>query len=465
MAAKILVVDDEPVICRSCEKVFRRAGHEVTSATSGQQALGILQEQNFDVVFTDLKMMDVGGMEVLQSVRQKYPQTVVVVITGYATIASAVETMRSGAFDFLPKPFTPAELLAVLDRALGRRRLLRIGSDEHEDQEITGFEGLIGKSTRMQDLYRLIRKVAPTDATVLIIGESGTGKDLTAKAIHNQSRRKDQRFVAVDISTLSSTLLESELFGYVKGAFTGAATDKPGLFDVANNGTIFLDEIGNLQPVTQASLLRVLQEKEFLPVGSTTVKKVDVRLMFATNKNLKQLVTAGTFREDLYYRLNVFPIKLPSLRERPDDIPDLTMHFLTRYCKANGRPVPAIDPGAIEALMQYHWPGNVRELEHVIERLVILVDGARIEPVHIAAALFRAEAAVRSSLPKDGEELKMLKKQIRESSIQEIEKLFVTEALTRAGGNVSEAARSVNMQRSNFQALMKKYGIKRQPPA
>jgi len=403
-------------------------------------------------------------MEVLQTVRQKYPQTVVVIITGYATIASAVETMRSGAFDFLPKPFTPAELLAVLDRALEKRRLLRIGTGE-EEEEAVGFEGLIGKSARMQDLYRLIRKVAPTDSTVLIIGESGTGKELTAKAIHAQSRRKDQRFVAIDVSALPSTLLESELFGHVKGSFTGATADKPGLFEAANHGTIFLDEIGNLQPETQASLLRVLQEKEFLPVGSTTVKKVDVRLMFATNRNLKQLVNAGTFRDDLYYRLNVFPIRLPSLRERPEDIPELAMHFLARYCRTNGRPVPAIEPAALEALMQYHWPGNVRELEHVMERLVILVDGAKIDPVHIAAALFRAEAAVRSPLPRDGEELKALKKQIRESSIQEVEKLFITDALARAGGNVSEAARSVNMQRSNFQALMKKYGIKREPPA
>jgi DNA-binding NtrC family response regulator len=466
MGAKILVVDDEPVVCRSCEKVFRRAGHDVLSAMSGRQALGALQEHGFDVVFTDLKMMDVGGMEVLQTVRQKYPQTVVVVITGYATIASAVETMRSGAFDYLPKPFTPAELLAVLDRALEKRRLLRIGSDAEEGaEEATGFEGLIGKSARMQDLYTLIRKVAPTDSTVLIIGESGTGKELTAKAIHRQSLRKDKRFVAVDVSALTSTLLESELFGHVKGAYTGAAADRAGLFEAADHGTIFLDEIGNLQPDTQAALLRVLQEKEFLPVGSSTVRKVDVRLIFATNRNLKQLLAAGTFREDLYYRLNVFPIRLPSLRERPDDIPDLAMYFLSRYCRANGRPRPAIDPGAIEALVQYHWPGNVRELEHVVERLVILVDGARIEPVHIAAALFHTEAAVRSPLPKDGEELKLLKKQIRESSVQEIEKLFVTDALARAGGNVSEAARSVNMQRSNFQSLMKKYGVKRQPPA
>jgi len=343
--------------------------------------------------------------------------------------------------------------------------LLRIGAGEQEEQEDAGFEGLIGKSARMQDLYRLIRKVAPTDSTVLIIGESGTGKELTAKAIHARSRRKDQRFVAIDVSALPSTLLESELFGHVKGSFTGATADTPGLFEAANHGTIFLDEIGNLQPETQASLLRVLQEKEFLPVGSTTVKKVDVRLMFATNRNLKQLVNAGTFRDDLYYRLNVFPIRLPSLRERPEDIPELAMHFLARYCRTNGRPVPAIEPAALEALMQYHWPGNVRELEHVIERLVILVDGAKIDPVHIAAALFRAEAAVRSPLPRDGEELKALKKQIRESSIQEVEKLFISDALARAGGNVSEAARSVNMQRSNFQALMKKYGIKREPPA
>jgi two-component system NtrC family response regulator len=344
---------------------------------------------------------------------------------------------------------------------LEKRRLIQIAADEYAYTDEVGFEGLIGRSARMQDVYALIRKVAPTDCTVLIIGESGTGKDLTAKAIHNQSKRKDERFFAVDISTLQSTLLESELFGHVKGAFTGATADKPGLFDAADHGTIFLDEIGNLSPETQGRLLRVLQEKELLPVGSTTVKKVDVRLIFATNKNLKQLVGEGKFREDLYYRLNVFPLKLPSLRERVEDVPDLMMHFLRKYCAAAGRALPAIDAESMEALMQYHWPGNVRELEHVVERLIIMVEDERIDPVHISAALFRTESTTKSVVPKNSDELKTVKRQMRESSVQEVEKLFVTEALERNDWNVSKAAREVDMQRSNFQALMKKYGIKK----
>jgi DNA-binding NtrC family response regulator len=461
MAARILVVDDETVICRSCEKIFTRAGHEVRTATSGRQALQVLGEEQFDVVFTDLKMMDVGGMEVLQTVRHRYPDTVVVVITGYATVASAVETMRGGAFDYLPKPFTAAELTAVLDRALSRRRLVQMAQRNPEGTGDEGFEGLIGRSQRMQDVYALIRKVAPTEATVLIVGESGTGKDLTAKAIHLASARSGKKFFAIDISALSSTLLESELFGHVRGAFTGATADKQGLFDAADGGTIFLDEIGNLLPETQARLLRVLQEKEFLPVGSTTVRQVDVRLIFATNKNLRQLVSDGSFREDLYYRLNVFPLRLPSLRERPEDIPDLALHFLKKYCTANDREIPTVHPEAMQALTEYHWPGNVRELEHVIERLVILVEGDSIEPVHVSSALFHTESAVRSALPKTSEELKELKKQIRETSVRDVEKLFIEEALKRNDWNISRAARDVDMLRSNFQALMKKHGIRR----
>lgn len=461
MGARILVVDDELVICKSCEKVFRRAGHDVAYATSGRQAIEMLQADVFDVVFTDLKMVDIGGMEVVRTIQQKYPETVVVVITGYATIASAVETMRSGAFDYLPKPFTVSEVMAVLDRALDKRKLIQTASDEEEHPEDAGFDGIIGRSARMQEVYRLVRKVSKTDATVLIIGESGTGKDLTAKAIHSQSKRKNERFFAIDISTLASTLLESELFGHVKGSFTGATADKLGLFDVADRGTIFLDEIGNLPLETQARLLRLLQEKEFLPVGSTTVKKVDVRLIFATNKNLKELVESGKFREDLYYRLNVFPLKLPSLRERVEDIPDLAMHFLKKYCAANGRTLPSINPEALTAMSRYHWPGNVRELEHAVERLVILNEGDSIEPVHVSAALFRSDSAMTSILPRTSEELKVVKKQIRESSVQEVERLFIAEALKRNNWNVSRAAREVNMQRSNFQSLMKKYSIKR----
>jgi DNA-binding NtrC family response regulator len=466
MTAHILIVDDETVICKSCEKVFRRAGHSTAFATSGREALAMLASDTYDVVFTDLKMMDMGGLEVLQSVKEKYPTTVVVVITGYATIASAVETMRSGAFDFLPKPFTAGELLAVLDRALEKRKLLRMSEPDYEDTGETRFEGLIGSSQSMREVFRLIEKVGPTDSTVLIVGESGTGKDLTAKAIHRRSKRKNNMFFAIDISTLSSSLLESELFGHVKGSFTGATADKAGVFEAADHGTIFLDEIGNLPVETQARLLRVLQEKEFLPVGSTTVTKVDLRLIFATNQNLKELVTTGKFREDLYYRLNVFPIRLPPLRERGGDVPELVLHFLRKYCTSIGRPLPRIRPEAMELLMNYHWPGNVRELEHAVERLTILVEGEEIEPVHVSAALYRTESSLRSMIPKTSDELTALKKRIRESSVQEIEKLFVEESLMRNDWNVSRAARDVNMQRSNFQALMKKYRLKKpNPPA
>ncbi len=462
-AANILIVDDELVICKSCEKIFLRAGHKVTYCTSGKQGLEILERETFDVVFTDLKMMDIGGLEVVQTVKQKFPETVVVVITGYATIASAVETMRSGAFDYLPKPFTPNELLTVLHRALERRSLIQSVKDAPLMTFEKGFEGFIGKCPAIQEVFHLVSKVAPTDSTVLIIGESGTGKDLTAKAIHNNSRRSGEKFFAIDLTTLQSTLLESELFGHVKGAFTGAAGDKPGVFEVADRGTIFLDEIGNLPVETQARLLRVLQEKEILPVGGTAVKKVDVRLIFATNKNLKDLVGEGKFREDLYYRLNVFPIKLPPLRERREDIPDLVSHFLQKYSVSLKRNKPVITPEALELLLDHSWPGNVRELEHTIERLCIMVEGDTITPPHISEVLFRSDVNVPSAIPKTLEELNNLKKHIRSLAIHDIEKQFIEESLKRNNWNISQAAREVNMQRSNFQALMKKHRIKRPP--
>lgn len=461
MKAKILIVDDEIVICKSCEKIFKRAGHDVVYAVSGKEALEILDKQTFDVVFTDLKMMDIGGMEVLRIIKQKFPDTLVVIITGYATVASAVETMRFGAFDYLPKPFTPAEILAILNKALEKRELIKITSSKFNYSSESGFEGIIGRSPKMCEVYNLIEKVGQTDSTVLIIGESGTGKDLTAKAIHNNSKRKDENFFAVDVSTLSSTILESELFGHVKGSFTGAYSNREGVFEAADKGTIFLDEIGNLPLETQSRLLRVLQEKEFIPVGSTTVKKVDVRLIFATNQDLRQLVHEGKFREDLYYRLNVFPIRLPPLRERREDIPELIMFFLKKYCNKIGREIPNVNIEAMEILVNYHWPGNVRELEHAVERLTIIIEGDEIKPSHISSALFRTEINLGSSIPKSIDELNSLKKQIRESSTQEIEKMFIIEALRRNDWNISKAARDVSMQRSNFQALMKKYYIKK----
>jgi DNA-binding NtrC family response regulator len=461
LKAKILIVDDEIVICKSCEKIFKRAGHDVVYAVSGKEALEILDKQTFDVVFTDLKMMDIGGMEVLRIIKQKFPDTLVVIITGYATVASAVETMRFGAFDYLPKPFTPAEILAILNKALEKRELIKITSSKFNYSSESGFEGIIGRSPKMCEVYNLIEKVGQTDSTVLIIGESGTGKDLTAKAIHNNSKRKDENFFAVDVSTLSSTILESELFGHVKGSFTGAYSNREGVFEAADKGTIFLDEIGNLPLETQSRLLRVLQEKEFIPVGSTTVKKVDVRLIFATNQDLRQLVHEGKFREDLYYRLNVFPIRLPPLRERREDIPELIMFFLKKYCNKIGREIPNVNIEAMEILVNYHWPGNVRELEHAVERLTIIIEGDEIKPSHISSALFRTEINLGSSIPKSIDELNSLKKQIRESSTQEIEKMFIIEALRRNDWNISKAARDVSMQRSNFQALMKKYYIKK----
>ena len=461
MKAKILIVDDELVICKSCEKIFKRAGHSVKYVTGGKEAVVLLDRETFDVVFTDLKMMDMGGMEVLQTIKQKYPETLVVIITGYATVASAVETMRSGAFDFLPKPFTPSELLAILNKAIDKRQLILLSSKKFNYDNTSGFEGIIGRSPAMCEVYNLIQKVAGTDSTVLILGESGTGKDLTAKAIHNQSPRKDEKFSAVDVTTLSPSLIESELFGHVKGSFTGAYTSKEGIFEAADKGTIFLDEIGNLQIETQARLLRVLQEKEIIPVGSTTIKKVDVRLIFATNQNLKQLVLNGKFREDLYYRLNVFPIKLPSLRERHEDIGDLVIHFVKKYCAKTEREVPEIQIEAMEMLVNYHWPGNVRELEHVIERLIILVEGNEITPAHVSAALFRSTSMTHSA-PQNVDELKQIKKQLRESSTQEVEKQFLLEALNRNDWNISRAAKDVDMQRTNFMALMKKYGLKKQ---
>lgn len=459
--AKILIIDDEIVICKSCEKIFRRAGHETLYSTSGKQALKFIENDEFDVVFTDLKMVDIGGLEVLQFIRKKFPEIIVIVITGFATISSAVETMRGGAFDFLPKPFTPNELLAVLDKALEKRSLIQISKIPKIDASEEGFEGIIGKSPKAKIVFDLIRKVAQTDATILIIGESGTGKDLTARAIHNLSKRKDEKFFAIDISTLSTSLLESELFGYVKGSFTGATADKIGVFEVADKGTIFLDEIGNLSLETQARLLRVLQEKEIISVGSTTVKKVDVRLIFATNKDLKQLVDAGKFREDLFYRLNVFPIRLPSLRERREDIPELIIHFINKFGSEMNKSIPKIKPEALEVLLNYHWPGNIRELEHTIERLMILLEGNLIEPIHVSAALFKTETQISSIIPKSSEELKQLKKQIRESSVHEIEKVFITEALIRNNWNISKTARDVGMQRANLQALIRKYNIKK----
>ncbi len=458
----VLVVDDDTSVCRSCEKILTREGYKVKTTTSGAEALDWLDREPFDLVFSDLKMAEMGGMEVLEALRSRFPDVVPVVITGYATISSVVETMKIGAFDYLPKPFTPDEMAAVARKAWERRRLLLRGRGGAgpEDEDEARFGDLVGSSPKMQEVYRLIRKVAPTSSTVLIVGETGTGKELVARAIHRESARHKERFFAVDCGTLSVNLLESELFGHVKGSFTGAVSDKRGIFEAAHQGTVFLDEICNVDIEVQAKLLRFVQERELLPVGSTEPRHVDVRLVFATNRDLEQMVREGTFREDLYYRLYVFPIRLPPLRERREDIPMLACHMLARARERSGKRVARISEDAIRLLEQFDWPGNVRQLESVVERAVIACDSDTVEPRHLPRTLTRQSLPADLTIPQSNREFLVMKKHLRDVAVGDLEREFVMEALQRNGWNVTRAAQQVGIQRPNFQVLMRRHGIR-----
>ncbi len=459
---RVLVVDDEPAICRSCEKILSREGYAVTTVTSGADALRHLAEGTYDVVFTDLKMAELGGMELLGVLRSSFPDIVPVVITGFATIASVVETMKVGAFEYLPKPFTPAEMAAVAGKAWERRQqILRSrGITPASGQDPAIFAGLVGGSPKMLEVYRLIRKVAPTSSTVLIVGETGTGKELVARAVHALSPRRHERFFAVDCGALAVNLLESELFGHVRGSFTGAVHDKRGIFEAADRGTVFLDEICNVDVDVQARLLRFIQEREFLPVGGTQPRKVDVRLVFATNRDLEKMVREGTFREDLYYRLYVFPIYLPPLRDRREDIPLLACHLLGRARERSGKQVDRFSEDALRLLEQYDWPGNVRQLEASVERAVIACDGDIVEPRHLPRVLTRQSLPADLDIPRTNQEFLALKRQLRERAVADLEREFVVEALERSGWNVTHAAADVGIQRQNFQMLMRKHGIR-----
>jgi two-component system NtrC family response regulator len=461
-APRVLVVDDEPSICRSCEKILVREGYEVTTVLSGADALDLLGHEPFDLVFTDLKMAEMGGMELLEALRSQYPDVVPVVITGFATIASVVETMKVGAFDYLPKPFTPDEMAAVARKAWDRRQLLlrSHGAPPPASDDPAIFAGIVGSSPKMQEVYRNLRKVATTSSTVLIIGETGTGKELVARAIHNLSPRRHERFFAVDCGALTVTLLESELFGHVKGSFTGATSDKRGIFEVANRGTVFLDEICNVDVEVQAKLLRFIQEREFLPVGATQPRHVDVRLVFATNRDLEKMVREGTFREDLYYRLYVFPIQLPPLRERREDIPLLACHLLAKSRVRCAKSVARFSEDALKLLGQYDWPGNVRQLEAFVERAVIACEGDVIEPRHLPRTLARQTLPADLQIPTTNKEFLALKKRLREQAVTDLEREFVLESLQRNGWNVTRAAADVGIQRPNFQMLMRKHGIR-----
>ncbi len=459
-APKVLVVDDEPAICRSCEKILSREGYLAKIAYSGKQAIHLLEQEPFDIIFTDLKMAEMGGMELLGTLRSRFPDVVAVVITGYATIASAVETMKMGAFDYLPKPFTPEEMAAVAKKAWEKRQNLVESRAIAHGEMLPEFCGIVGKSPKIQEIFRMIRKVAPTSSTVLIVGETGTGKELVAHAIHASSPRSEHRFCAVDCGTLSVELLESELFGHIKGSFTGAVANKQGIFEAADQGTVFLDEICNINLEIQGKLLRFIQEREFLPVGGTETKHVDIRLIFATNRDLEKMVAEGTFREDLYYRLYVYPIQLPPLRERREDIPVLAYHLLSKMQAQEGKKITTISEAALGVLERYDWPGNIRQLESTLERAAISCDGTVIEPHHLPLAITRAGLPESYPVPQNNREFLALKKKLREQAIGELEREFVLEALQRNEWNVTRAAQDVDIQRPNFQALMRKHGIR-----
>ena len=457
MSGRILVVDDEEIVLQSCRRALAAPGRTIDTATGGAEALKRLDEGDYEIVLLDIMMPGMDGLEVLQRLKETHPDIEVVMVTGLSQIDTAVRSMKLGAFDYVPKPFDPDELKLVVERALERRRLVREVSElKSEVSSKYRFENIIGSAARMQEVYRLIAQCAPTNTSVLITGESGTGKELIARAIHYNSLRKDHPIVPVDCTSLSENLLESELFGHVKGAFTGAVVNKRGLIETAQGGTLFLDEVGNIPLSIQAKLLRLIQEREFRAVGDTRTQSANIRLICATNKDLRSMVAAGTFRDDLYYRINIFPIRLPSLRERRDDIPSLAFHFLKGCAGELGKKVTQLSEGALAVLVNYDWPGNVRELENTIHRAVILASGDTIRKAHLAGLAGQPG----TTAPKTGEELKRTKKAAREKSVEGIEKAFVLEALKRNDWNVTRSAEETGMQRSNFQALMKKYGIR-----
>ncbi len=460
MKGRILVADDEEIVIQSCLRVLSGGGFQVDAARDGLEALRAIDENGYDVLILDIKMPKMNGMEVLQRVKEAHPDIDVIMITGLHEIETAVQAMKLGAFDYLPKPFDPEELELVVARAFERRQLLQENiSLKSEVSAKYRFENIIGSSPQMQAVYRLIARCAPTNSTVILRGESGTGKELIARAIHYNSLRKDRPFVTVDCTALSESLLESELFGHVKGSFTGAISNKKGLFETADGGTLFLDEIGNISLSTQAKLLRFIEEREFKAVGDTRVQTVNIRMITATNKDLEAMVADGNFRDDLYYRINIFPIEIPPLRERRDDIPPLAFHFLKKFRSEAEHEVREFSASAMNLLMNLDWPGNVRELENVVHRGVILASGEVIRQGHLVNIVDMLPR-VALDVPRTSEDLKRIKKIARQKSVENVEKLFVLGALQRNGWNVTRSAEEAGMQRSNFQALMKKYDIR-----
>ncbi|MBW7957713.1 MAG: sigma-54-dependent Fis family transcriptional regulator [Deltaproteobacteria bacterium] len=445
--SRILIIDDEPLMRISIGDALKGEGYEVSEAASGREGLGLAKDGGFDVVITDLRLPDIDGLEVLRSLRKSSPETMVILITAFGAVETAVEAMKYGAYDYVTKPFAMDELLIMI------RRMLKLKELERENQALKeqvegryNFSGIVGRSEKMNEIFEMIKVISQTDSTVLILGESGTGKEIVASAIHRNSPRKDGPYIKVSCAAIPETLLEAELFGYDKGAFTGAVKQKKGRFELADKGTIFLDEIGELAPSIQVKLLRVLQEKEFDRLGGTGTVSADVRVICATQRDLKKEVQNGSFREDLYYRLNVVPIVLPPLRERKGDIILLANHFLNYYSGLCKKQVKGFSVDAVEALIKYPFPGNVRELEHAVERAVVMGKGEEIQPwdlpEEIGSSNLNDCLKVFRSGPDGHENLT--------KAMKDFEKKYIIKVLEETNGNKTLAARLLGVSRKTL---------------
>ncbi len=452
---KILVVDDEVDMLSTCKKFLVREGYDVSVADRGEAGLEVLETDRPDLVLTDLKMPGIDGMEVLRQVKKRLPDTIVIVFTGYGTIQDAVMAMKEGAFDFVAKPFTPDQLTVTVERALEHRRLeVENQSLQQQLEERFRFDNIIGQSPPMERTFDLVRRIADTQANVLITGESGTGKELVARSVHANSSRKRQPFVPLNCGGLPEHLVESELFGHERGAFTGANTSRSGLMEHASGGTFFLDEISELPLNLQVKLLRVLEERRIRRVGSNREVDIDIRLISATNRDMARLVGEGGFREDLYYRVNTFVIRLPSLRERKSDLPLLAEHFLSLYCATAEKEVGGISEEAMEQLCSHSWPGNVRELQNVIERAVALTTSDRVGPGDLPDDLGRGEPQGAGL-----HQYHLPFKEAKEAVIQEFEQAYIEPLLANHSGNITRSAEESGIDRRSLHRLLAKHGI------
>jgi DNA-binding NtrC family response regulator len=449
----ILIVEDEPKMRRVLELQLADEGFHARTAGDAETGLQLLGKEPFDVIVTDLKLPGMSGLEFLQAVKRVNADLPVVIMTAYGTVETAVDAMKAGASDYVLKPFSLAELVLVIRKELASHQLRQENRDLREALgKRYEYKNIIARSDKMQAVLALVERVAPTNSTVLIGGESGVGKDLIARAIHEHSQRAAGPFVKINSTAIPETLLESELFGYEKGAFSGATASKPGKFELADKGTLFLDEIGDVPGAIQVKLLRVLQDREFERLGSTRTLKVDVRLVAATNRDLRAALEEGTFREDLYYRLNVVAIDIPPLREHKEDIPALAEFFLDKSARESGKALQGISPQAMKLLMDYHWPGNVRELQNVLERAVTLSSGSTLDvhDIHIDNAPRRAPADSAAALPNG-------------MTLEQWEEEMLREALRRANGNKSQAARALGLSRNALRYRLSKMGVSDPP--